>query len=89
MRSLSFMQSARMPMINFSDDHLLTAAQVSEITGYKVQTLAVWRTGRGGPGPAFQKHGRSIRYKGSDLRAWQAGKTFKNTVEARFAQAGQ
>lgn len=73
----------------YTDDHLLTPAQVSELTGFKVQTLAAWRTGRGGPGPKFEKHGRSVRYPYVALKEWRRGKSFANTVEARFARFGQ
>jgi hypothetical protein len=68
---------------------MLTPAQVAELTGFKVQTLAAWRTGRGGPGPRFHKFGRTVRYKYVDLVEWASDKAFRNTVEARFARSGQ
>lgn len=70
-------------------DQMLTPQEVAQLTGFKVQTLASWRMGRGGPGPRFHKFGRSVRYKYVDLVAWASDKAFANTVEARFARSGQ
>ena len=46
----------------------LTPTQVSERTGFKVQTLANWRSL--GTGPAFVKVGARIRYDESTVTRW-------------------
>jgi len=50
---------------------LLTAQDVSEITGLSVETLAQWRSQK--RGPVFVKIARNcVRYYQSDLDAWLA-----------------
>ena len=47
------------------EDTPLTPAQVSERTGFKVQTLANWRVL--GKGPKWFRVGRSVRYWNSEV----------------------
>jgi predicted DNA-binding transcriptional regulator AlpA len=50
-------------------DELLTEQDVSRLTGYKRNTLAVWRsTGR--HRLEYIKIGRSVRYRRSTVEAW-------------------
>lgn len=44
-----------------------------------VRTLANWRTG--GDGPPFVKIGGRVLYRASDLDAWEARRTVKNTSQ--------
>ena len=58
-------------------DDLLTARQVSEITGLGVTTLDQYRQRwkRGEPlGPAFLRHGRHVFYTRQAVEAWLAQK---------------
>lgn len=58
-------------MMNFLDnlpDRLVTAREVSELTGIAVGTLGNWRsTGRG---PKFLKIYGGVYYDPSDIREW-------------------
>ena len=54
-----------------SSSKLLTAAEVAELTGLSVETLAQWRSQK--RGPVFVKISRNfVRYWQSDLDGWLA-----------------
>ena len=65
-----------------SERHL-SAAQLAERLGCSKATLAMWRCL--GRGPRFQKFGDSkqarVRYKQSDVEAWEATNLHSNTGE--------
>ncbi|MGH6855175.1 MAG: helix-turn-helix transcriptional regulator [Aestuariivirga sp.] len=46
----------------------LTAAQVSQMTGFSQKALETYRSKR--IGPPFLKVGKSVRYRAADVRAW-------------------
>lgn len=47
---------------------LLSAEELSEMTGLSIQTFAHWRCQ--GKGPGYKKIGRMIRYPISDVEEW-------------------
>ncbi|GAA4395681.1 helix-turn-helix transcriptional regulator [Tsukamurella soli] len=47
----------------------LTRAQLAERWQLPVQTLAVWATK--GTGPKYSRMGRHVRYRLSDVEAWE------------------
>lgn len=49
----------------------LTAAQVSQMTGFSAKALEAMRSR--GEGPRFLRVGRSVRYRLSDVHAWIEG----------------
>jgi excisionase family DNA binding protein len=55
-------------------DKLLSPAEVSELLGAAVQTLARWRS-EDRDGPPFVKVGRLVRYRRADLERWAAERT--------------
>ena len=46
----------------------LTAAQVSQITGFSQKALEAFRSKR--TGPPYLKIGKSVRYRTDDIRSW-------------------
>lgn len=63
----------------------LTPADVAQRTGYSLATLARWRCE--GRGPRFLKPGGSakqarIRYRESDVIAWEEASAMTNTGQA-------
>lgn len=68
-------------------DALLTAAQVGELLGVEVETLAVWRK-TPGRGPHFIRWGRKhspIRYRRSAVEAWVAAHEHADEASAQAA----
>lgn len=61
----SSLSEASLPLINLS----VSTPEAARILGYSSAALRKWR--REGKGPRFIRHGRSVRYKLSDLRAWE------------------
>jgi excisionase family DNA binding protein len=53
---------------------LLTSAEVAELLGVSIGSLAVWRCTRRYP-LAFVKVGRSVRYRAEDIEAFIAART--------------
>jgi predicted DNA-binding transcriptional regulator AlpA len=64
-------------------EHLLTVAQVSDITGRSVSTLEKDRWEGGGP--PYVKMGRLVRYRPSDVQAWLAQRVRQSTSEGATA----
>jgi excisionase family DNA binding protein len=61
-------------------DKLLTPAEVAELTGLSVETLAQWRSQR--RGIPFVKISRNcVRYRQSDFDNWIAGRIVRVEVE--------
>jgi len=55
-------------------DTRLTAAQVAEVSGHSVRTLADYRSSRGRRfGPPFHKEGRKVFYLQSEVITWLEG----------------
>ncbi|SIM21837.1 helix-turn-helix transcriptional regulator [Mycobacteroides abscessus] len=52
-----------------SDDYWLTRAEVGDRIKVPVKTLAIW--GSQGRGPKFHKFGGHVRYRLSDVIAWE------------------
>jgi len=60
------------PSAHSGDDAIIPAAEVALLLGVSMRTLANWRWRR--TGPPFMKYGGDkgpVRYRLSDLRAWQ------------------
>jgi predicted DNA-binding transcriptional regulator AlpA len=51
------------------DDRHLTAAELAARQGVPVRTVYAWNYM--GTGPAYLKHGRSVRYRLADVIAWE------------------
>lgn len=64
-------------------NQLLTEAQAARLLQVQPNTLAKWRCGKGGKGPAFTKAGKAIRYRRDKLDEFIARNTFSNNAEAR------
>lgn len=66
-------------------ERLYTEAEVAQITGVPIPTLADWRYRR--RGPAFVKLGARVRYRESDLDAWLAERTVQTSdMPARYGR---
>ncbi len=61
------------------DDRLLTELQVAERQGRAVKTLQNQRVS--GDGIPFVKLGRSVRYRLSDVKAWEAARVRTSTSD--------
>ena len=64
-------------------ERLLNSKEVSEILGVTVKSLANSRCSGIGIQVPYQKIGRLIRYKESDLEKYLEANTFNNTGEAK------
>ena len=64
-------------------DQLLTTNETARLMGIQPNTLAKWRTGKGGLGPRFVLIGRAIRYRRSDIQNFFDDRTVGNNAEAR------
>ena len=58
------------PMI----DAMMTAREVSQLTGIREQTLAAWRCRKTPAAPQWLKLGRAVRYRESAVKAWLSAK---------------
>jgi DNA-binding transcriptional regulator YiaG len=58
---------------------LLKEAEVAKRLNVSIRTLQTWRV-RGG-GPPFLKLGASVRYDGSVLESWEAGRVRSSTSD--------
>ena len=54
---------------SLSSDPAMPTPKAAREVGYSTAALRKWR--REGKGPPFIRYGRSVRYRLSDLRAWQ------------------
>lgn len=64
-------------MTNGETEKLWYPVQLAKHLGVTTGTLANWRSK--GRGPAFVRAGRSIRYRPSDVRAWEIAHLFRAT----------
>jgi predicted DNA-binding transcriptional regulator AlpA len=62
---------------------LITAHEVSEMTGLAVQTLSVWRL-HGRYRLPYKKIGRLIRYSRRDVEAWIESRTRLSTSDTQL-----
>ena len=65
--------------IELNNDSLLTQDQLAEYLQLQPKTIETMR--RRGDGPRFIKVGRSVRYRGSDIRDWFDDQTRESTTE--------
>lgn len=63
----------KMPGASMSSAPLLTAEDVSALTGLSIETLAQWRSQRKGI-PFLKLSRNAVRYRQSDLDAWLNGR---------------
>lgn len=67
------------------EDRFLTESEASKLVGFSKNTLRAWRVS-GRPGsedaPKFIKHGRSVRYRLSDLLSWMASHKSNNSTSS-------
>ena len=60
-------------------DGYLTSNELAERYTIHERTVANWRTT--GFGPKFVKIGSSVRYRASDVKAWEESRTAENTTQ--------
>ncbi|MEO9970093.1 MAG: helix-turn-helix domain-containing protein [Hyphomonadaceae bacterium] len=68
---------------------MLTTDETAALLCIQPNTLAKWRSGKGGLGPKFVSVGRAIRYRRADIRAYLEENTVSNNAEARTLRANR
>ena len=69
--------------VSYDPDQMLTTVQTAALLCVRPDTLAKWRSGKGGLGPRFVPVGRAIRYRRADIRTYLEENTVSNNAEAR------